>query len=301
MVRMFCCFCTLGVSTASMNALHEAVGTGDDAGLKRLLAAGGAGLNERGEGGQSPLMMAVLSGNMNAVKLLLAGGADVTVAEQDGYTPMHGAAFQGRTAIVRLLKAHGLDPSDRHADGFTPLHRASWGAEQRHTDTVRALLQAGAAVDERTASGERAVDLTPNAATRTLLEEWNKSPGAAPNEDQPKDGSAPPEQAPTPTDAAPPASEPPPNMKPGASKHGAAESKSDVAGSTTESKLASAFMLRALGERSLQCSACFTLAEMLTDKKHGAASRHTHREPRRRPDTLPIIALPACSLVRSLA
>jgi hypothetical protein len=31
-----------------------------------------------------------------------------------------------------------------HVDGFIPMHRACWGDEQRHTDTVRVFLEAGA-------------------------------------------------------------------------------------------------------------------------------------------------------------
>jgi hypothetical protein len=28
-------------------------------------------------------------------------------------------------------------------DGYTPIHRACWGRQQRHTDTVKALLEDG--------------------------------------------------------------------------------------------------------------------------------------------------------------
>merc|ERR1719421_2732789 len=91
--------------------------------------------------------MAVLSGKTEAVRVLLERGPDCTIGEKDGYTPVHGAGFQGRAEIMRLLIAHGLDPNDYHADGYTPLHRACWGNEQRHTDTVQVLMDAG--VDPR--------------------------------------------------------------------------------------------------------------------------------------------------------
>merc|ERR1719231_88848 len=117
--------------------------------MKKALDAG-AGLNVQGPGGQSPLMHAVLGGKTKAVKFLLKRGADAAVAEKDGYTPMHGAGFQGRAEIAKMLIDHGLDPFDRHRDGYTPIHRACWGAEARHTDTVRVLLEAGVEPNEPT-------------------------------------------------------------------------------------------------------------------------------------------------------
>jgi len=44
--------------------------------------------------------------------------------------------------------------------------RACWGREQRHTDTVKVMLEAGA-----TLKGNEA-QLTNNPATKKLLEEW---------------------------------------------------------------------------------------------------------------------------------
>ena len=92
---------------------------------------------------QTALMGAVLAGNDRIVAYLLERGADAGVPEKDGYTPMHGAGFQGRAAVARVLLAHGISPAGTpHRDGFLPIHRACWGAEQRHADTVRALLEA---------------------------------------------------------------------------------------------------------------------------------------------------------------
>jgi ankyrin repeat protein len=61
---------------------------------------------------------------------------------------MHGAGFQGRSEIATALAEAGVDPSSRHKDGYTPIHRACWGGEQRHADTVTALLELGVSVDE---------------------------------------------------------------------------------------------------------------------------------------------------------
>lgn len=161
------------IGGALSHEYHDAIAAGDDATLKQLVTSKPALLNAVGPGGQTPLMNAVLSGNVNAVKVLLAANADVTIGEQDGYTPMHGAGFQGRAEIAKLLIAHGLNPSDRHSDGYTPLHRACWGGEPRHTETVRVLLQAGVSPHEKAANGGQPVMMAQgNPKTKLLLDTW---------------------------------------------------------------------------------------------------------------------------------
>lgn len=51
--------------------------------------------------GLSPLHMAVLEGNLNAVKLLVEHGADVNRRDTDTWTPLHAACAEGHTDIVR--------------------------------------------------------------------------------------------------------------------------------------------------------------------------------------------------------
>ena len=94
-----------------------------------------------------------------------------------------------------ILKEHGLDLLDTHKDGFIGMHRACWGQEQRHTDTVKAFLEAGAwpethprmkyrarsltdsclpgvPHDYPDKNGKTPVELTRNPKTKKLLEEW---------------------------------------------------------------------------------------------------------------------------------
>jgi ankyrin repeat protein len=72
-----------------------------------------------------------------------------------------------------LLK-HGLNPSDVHKDGFTPLHRACWGAEERHTDFVRVLLDNGVLPDEMASDGSRPCDYTRNTNTAKLIKKTKR-------------------------------------------------------------------------------------------------------------------------------
>ena len=88
---------------------------------------------------------------VHAVEALLAAGADVSIGEKDGYTPMHGAGFQGRAKVAKLLAAAGVDVNDVHADGYAPIHRACWGTQQRHAETVEAMLALGATLADRAA------------------------------------------------------------------------------------------------------------------------------------------------------
>jgi len=163
-------------SCSANNPLHELIGADDYSGLETALAGAGDMINEKSNSDdeQTPLMRAVLTGKTKAVQLLLAAGADTTLGEKDGYTPMHGAAFQGRADIAALLIAHGLNPSDRHADGYTPIHRACWGNEQRHTDTVQVLLDAGVSATEKSAVpgrkiSQNCISMVKRPETRYLL------------------------------------------------------------------------------------------------------------------------------------
>ena len=134
-----------------------------------------ANIDERDDrSGQTPLMMSVLMGRTDLVKFFLEKGADVTIPEKDGYTPVHGAGFQGRADIMEILIEHGLDPNDRHEDGFTPLHRACWGREERHTETVRVLLDAGVPATQPDAQGRTCAVLTNNDNTLHLIDDIRK-------------------------------------------------------------------------------------------------------------------------------
>lgn len=149
--------------------IHEAVRQNSPEALQAALDAG-EDINKIGTGGQTPLMHGVLNGNAKAVAFLLGKGADTTIGEKDGYTPMHGAGFQGRAEIAKLLIEHRLDPSNMHSDGYTPLHRACWGGEQRHTDMVQVLIDAGVSPEEASRDGKLPIDMVrENKMTKKVL------------------------------------------------------------------------------------------------------------------------------------
>jgi uncharacterized protein len=61
------------------------------------------------KGGESVLMLAARSGNVEAVKTLLARGAKPEVRERLGQTALMWAAAEGHTAVVRALLDAGAD------------------------------------------------------------------------------------------------------------------------------------------------------------------------------------------------
>jgi hypothetical protein len=69
--------------------------------------------------GRTPLIMAVLSGNVRAVRALLRGGADPNHITQSGWTPLLYAARAGTRALLDTLLLAGADPSYLAPDGST--------------------------------------------------------------------------------------------------------------------------------------------------------------------------------------
>ena len=170
MLRVLLCLMSVLVATKSADAgVWAAIQQDSPALIRRELKKDPSLLNTPGSGGQTPIMHAVLSGKVEALKTLIELGADASIGEKDGYTPFHGAGFQGRAEMVPLLLAYGLDPNDMHRDGYTPIHRACWGRESRHAETVAAFIEAGVDPKQPSRDGRTPLAMTQNAQTRDIL------------------------------------------------------------------------------------------------------------------------------------
>jgi ankyrin repeat protein len=112
-----------------------------------------------------PVLLATFAGTDNAPgldRLLDLGIAvDATVAHPDGYwgvapnsTALHVASWRGAHEAVKLLLARGASSSTPDGNGRTPLQLAvracvdSYWADRRTTESIEALLGAGASPDE---------------------------------------------------------------------------------------------------------------------------------------------------------
>lgn len=121
--------------------LTIALQNGSTKAFAALMTARQLNVEARNEKDESPLMMAALKGNLDAVKALLARDADVN---KTGWAPLHYAASAGSPQHVQiialLLERHAyIDATS--PNGTTPLMMA---AHYGSSEAVQLLLDEGA-------------------------------------------------------------------------------------------------------------------------------------------------------------
>src|SRR6266403_876730 len=108
---------------------------------EKLLDAG-ANPNAALVSGETALMAAASTGNMDVVRALVTHGADVNARENRGsQTALMWAIAEKRSAVARYLVEHGADVKTRSKAGFTPF---LFAAQQGDLDSARLLAAAGA-------------------------------------------------------------------------------------------------------------------------------------------------------------
>ena len=135
-----------------MPALWSACGRGDIR-AARLAVQGGADVNERDGGNQTPLMWAAWRGAADISEWLLQQpGIDLDCSNDNGCTAMHYACLYGRVEVLRMLLAAQSQGSinKRDKQGRTPLMCAS---EFGQVECVR-LMVGVAGVDLKTRDEE---------------------------------------------------------------------------------------------------------------------------------------------------
>lgn len=98
---------------------------------------------ERGSG-KTLLVLALESGNAEAIDLLLSGGAELQSATNG---PNWVVAALPNPSMLETLLRHGVDPTAPDANGFAPIHHV---VKAQNAPALEALLKAGADVDART-------------------------------------------------------------------------------------------------------------------------------------------------------
>jgi uncharacterized protein len=121
--------------------LTIALQNGSSKAFAALLASSQVNVEARNAQDESPLMMAALKGNLEAVKALLARDADVN---KTGWAPLHYAASAGsrqHVAIIALLLENHAYIDATSPNGTTPLMMA---AQYGSNEAVQQLLDEGA-------------------------------------------------------------------------------------------------------------------------------------------------------------
>ncbi len=121
--------------------LTIALQNGSSKAFAALLASSQVNVEARNAQDESPLMMAALKGNLEAVKALLARDADVN---KTGWAPLHYAASAGsrqHVAIIALLLENHAYIDATSPNGTTPLMMA---AQYGSNEAVQLLLEEGA-------------------------------------------------------------------------------------------------------------------------------------------------------------
>jgi len=91
-------------------ALHCVI-VWDDVAAARVLIENGINLNQRGEDGRTPLVLAIDFGNLEMVELLLKSGADSSI-RPDGEPPFTYAKLAGREDICEIISKYPSQTKD---------------------------------------------------------------------------------------------------------------------------------------------------------------------------------------------
>ena len=129
---------------ARYSGLHAAAHKGDIAELERLIAAK-ADLNARDPYGRTPLHVATHAGKVDAIRVLAKAGAKLGLLDKDRYDAVTIASVANNEDALRALLAAGASAklTTSRYDGTALIAAAHLG----HTGVVKQLIAAGAPLD----------------------------------------------------------------------------------------------------------------------------------------------------------
>jgi ankyrin repeat protein len=168
--------------------------------IKTLLVQRFTNLNEKDNGGWTPLHEASNNGHNECIRTLLDHGANfndktlhqvsraghnecmrtlldqrfTNVNEKDnwGYTPLHYASRDGHNECIRTLLDYGANINEKDNYGWTPLHCVSLNG---NNECIRTLLDYGANINEKNDDGRSCVDIA-NDNTKDFINHYINTP-----------------------------------------------------------------------------------------------------------------------------
>jgi len=134
--------------------LMRAAGAGDERRVRELLAAGAShAACDNSFGRWSALHWAARDDHARVAEALLAAGAAVDVSGGDGQTPLLVASLSGSREVARALLARGARQERQDTFGFTALHWAAAGDDAPLVELLLAAPGAAIALAKRDCNG----------------------------------------------------------------------------------------------------------------------------------------------------
>jgi uncharacterized protein len=154
------------LSFVSADVIHMVAESGHVGELERLLSQG-TNVDKRDEKGMTPLMHAVVGGNIEAAEFLLEKGADVGLKDSLGRDALDCALLAGQHEAAELLVEHGAGLDRMYDNGQT---RLTMAALRGDIATVYFLLLYGADPAKKSREGLDALESARKAGDETTVE-----------------------------------------------------------------------------------------------------------------------------------
>lgn len=135
--------------------INRAIRQRDLPNLKSLVTAATVNITD-GEA-RTPLFVAIMENDAEAIKWLIESGADVNHQDRNGWTPLHFAVQEKQIETVGLLLDRGADANLQDVYGNGPLWRAAFDARGNYR-LVEILVTAGADPNQKNESDKSAID-----------------------------------------------------------------------------------------------------------------------------------------------
>jgi ankyrin repeat protein len=138
----------------SVESFHNIVGAGYGE-MTELFLKAGMNINARGPNGDTALMVAAVTGNIEMLKFLIQKGADVNARNNEGYTALMYIASIGNIEVLEFLIKNKADINARNNDGETALMLAALNDQ---VGSVKFLIEKGADIHSKNNDGDTAME-----------------------------------------------------------------------------------------------------------------------------------------------